>query len=364
MRNLNCLTLSLTLATLTTCAIAQVSVPAPKAPGHKSEAPITAPVSTAGPLDLEVVVSAKDGKPIAGLQQQDFTVYLDKKPQPITSFRAVEATAAAAAPIETLLLIDTVNTRFTNIAYERGEIDRFLKRNNGKLPQPIRLVILSDTSVQITPQATRDGNQLAAFLDKSDIGLRDIGRDAGFYGWTEQFNLSASALESLAAAEQARPGRKLLIWISPGWPLLSGPEVELTSKDEKNLFTTLVALSASLRKARITLSSVDPLGTADDISYRTMFYQEFEKGVPSAEKMQIGNLALQVLALQSGGRVLNSSNDVASEIAAAASDAEAFYTIKIVSPPATHPNEYRDISVKVDKPGLTARTRTGYYAQP
>ncbi|MHB1701470.1 MAG: VWA domain-containing protein [Acidobacteriaceae bacterium] len=362
MRNLNRLTFTLALATLTTCAMAQVSVPKP--PSSKPAVPITAPVSTAGPLDLEVVVSAKDGKPIAGLQQQDFTVYLDKKPQPISSFRAVEATAAAAAPIETLLLIDTVNTRFTNIAYEREQIDRFLRRNNGKLPQPIRLVILSDTSVLVTPQASRDGNGLADFLDKADIGLRDIGRETGFYGWVEEFNLSALALERLSAAEQTVPGRKLLIWISPGWPLLSGPEVELTSKDENNLFTTLVALSASLRKARITLSSVDPLGTADDISYRTMFYQEFEKGVPSAKKMQIGNLALQILALHSGGRVLNSSNDVASEIATAASDAEAFYTIKIVSPPATHPNEYRDISVKVDKPGLTARTRTGYYAQP
>ncbi len=389
MRNPRTLLCTLALAALANVATAQVSVPAPKTAGSQSsgsqtpgsQSPgsqssdsqtpvskppvsITAPVSTAGPLDLEVVVSAKNGKPIAGLQQQDFTVYLDKKPQPIIGFHAVEATAPGSAPIETLLLIDTVNTRFSNIAYERGEIDRFLRRNNGKLPQPIRLVILSDTSVLITPQATRDGNKLAAFLDKSDIGLRDIGRDAGFYGWTEEFNVSASALERLAAAEQTRPGRKLLIWISPGWPLLSGPEVELTSKDEKELFTSLVALSASLRKARITLSSVDPLGTADDISYRTMFYEEFTKGVTSASKMQIGNLALQVLALQSGGRVLNSNNDVASEIAAAASDAEAFYTIKINSPPAEHPNQYRDISVKVDKPGLTARTRTGYYAQP
>jgi hypothetical protein len=30
---------------------------------------------------------------------------------------------------------------------------------------------------------------------------------------------------------------------------------------------------------------------------------------------------------------------------------------------AVRPNEYRAISVSVDKPGLKARTRTGYYAQ-
>ncbi|TCK75838.1 VWA domain-containing protein [Acidipila rosea] len=348
-----------TLSVSATLATAQVAAAAPK-----SSVPITAPVSTAGTLDLDVVVSGHNGKPISGLQQQDFTVYMDKKQQPITSFRAVEATATSAAPIETILLIDTVNTRFSNVAYERQQVDQFLKRNNGKLSQPITLVILGDKGIQITPQASRDGNQLAAFLDKAEIAIRDIGREAGFYGWTEEFQLSASGLERLAAYEQTRPGRKLLIWISPGWPLLSGPEVELSYKDQEGLFASLVGLSASLRKARITLSSVDPLGTADGVSYRTTFYEEFTKGVPSAKKMQIGNLALQVLALQSGGRVLNSNNDVAGEIATAASDADAFYILKINSPAAEHPNDYRDISVKVDKPGLTARTRTGYYAQP
>ena len=347
-----------TVFTLATLATAQVTVPAPKPEVSR------APVSTAGTLDLDVVVSARDGKPIAGLKQQDFTVYLDGKPQPITSFRAAEATATASAPIETILLIDTVNTRFSNVAYERSQIDRFLKQNNGKLSQPITLVILSDTGTQIMPQPSRDGNQLAAFLDKAAIGLRDIRSSTGFYGWVEQFQLSASALERLSAYEQTRPGRKLLIWISPGWPLLSGPEVQLSRKDQQSLFANLVALSSSLRKARITLSSVDPLGTLDDVSYRTFFYQQFTKGVPSASKMQVGNLALQVLALQSGGRVLNSSNDVTGQIATAASDADAFYNIKVDSPPTEEPNSYRTISVQVDKPGLTARTATGYYAQP
>ena len=114
----------------------------------------------------------------------------------------------------------------------------------------------------------------------------------------------------------------------------------------------------------MTLSSVDPLGNSDSLGYRTLFYESFTKPVITPDKMQIGDLALQVLALQSGGRVLNSNNDVAGEIATAASDADAFYVVRIASAPAEHPNEFRSISVKVDKPGLTARTRTGYYAQP
>jgi VWFA-related protein len=344
--------------TIATIAGAQVTVPIPK-----PVSPPEATSSTKGPLDLDVVVSGHDGKAVAGLQQQDFSVYLDKEPQPITGFRAVAASSADAAPVQIILLVDTVNTRFSNVAYERQQIDRFLKQNEGKLSQPITLVILSDTSVQIS-QPSQDGNQLAGVLDKAATAIREVRRNTGFYGWTEQFQISASALQRLAAFEQTRPGRKLLIWISPGWPLLSGPEVQLSGKDQQNLFNTLVSLSASLRQARITLSSVDPLGTEDAISYQTDFYQEFTKGVTSARNMQIGNLALQVLALQSGGRVLNASNDVTAQIALAASDAACFYTLKINSPPSERPNEYRAISVSVDKPGLKARTRTGYYAQP
>ena len=347
----------LAIAIIPTLAGGQASVPAPK-----PAAPIEATTSTAGPLNLDVVVSGHDGKPIAGLQQQDFSVYLDKEPQPIVDFHAVAATSSTET-VQTILLVDTVNTRFSNVAYERQEIDRFLKQNNGKLSQPITLVILSDTNTQIS-QPSQDGNQLASVLDKAAIGIREVRRDTRFYGWTEQFQISASALERLAAFEETHPGRKLLIWISPGWPLLSGPEVELSNKDQENLFNNLVALTATLRRARITLSSVDPLGTQDAISYQTDFYQEFTKGVPSAKKMQIGNLALQVLALQSGGRVLNASNDVTAQIALAASDATAFYTLTVKSPPSERPNEYRAISVHVDKPGLTARTRTVYYAQP
>ena len=70
------------------------------------------------------------------------------------------------------------------------------------------------------------------------------------------------------------------------------------------------------------------------------------------------------LAVQSGGRVLNSSNDITAEIAKCTADAEAFYVLSFEAAHADHANEYHAIDVKVDKPGTKARTRTGYYAQP
>jgi hypothetical protein len=55
----------------------------------------------------------------------------------------------------------------------------------------------------------------------------------------------------MATYEAAQPGRKLMIWFSPGWPMLSGPHVELTDKSERQLFDSVV--SDKLRLARLTL---------------------------------------------------------------------------------------------------------------
>jgi VWFA-related protein len=339
-------------------------------PQQVADAP-AAPPASATPNDLislDVVVTAKNGKPIAGLRQQDFAVSLDKKPQPIASFQAVEASSTPTLSpddVEVILLIDTVNTRFINVATERQEIDKYLRQNDGKLPRPMSLLLLTDDGVQIEPTPTSDGNQLSAFLDKAEIGLRTIGRAAGFYGASDRFGISLKSLKQITTYEATRPGRKLIVWVSPGWPLLSGPEVDLTNKDQQHLFANLVDITDSLARARITLSNVDPLGMDDADTYRTIYYKEFLKGIAKPSDIQIGNLALQVLATQTGGRVLNSNNDVAQEISTAVSDAEAFYVLKLQPTAAEHPNQYRSLAVTlVDKPGLTARTRNGYYAQP
>jgi hypothetical protein len=43
---------------------------------------------------------------------------------------------------------------------------------------------------------------------------------------------------------------------------------------------------------------------------------------------------------------------------------EPWYEISFVAAGADYPNDYHHIEIKVDKPGLMARTRDGYYAQP
>jgi VWFA-related protein len=316
-------------------------------------------------ITLDVVVTDKSGKPVGGLQQQDFKLLDNKQPQKILSFDAIQGGAATAdPPVEVVLLVDEVNTKFTNVSFEREQIEKFLKRDGGKLPRPVSLAVLSDSGVALGNLTTEDGNALAAQLDQNKAGLRSITRSEGIYGADDRLGASLKALEQVADFESPRPGRKLVIWISPGWPLLTGPNIELTDKDQQRIFGNIVALSDSLRHARITLYSIDPLGTNDAGGYRTTYYEEFVKGVKKARQVQLGDLALQVIATQTGGRVLNSNNDVTSEIATCIADANAFYVLTFEALAGDGPNEYHSLEIKLDKPGLKALTRTGYYAQP
>jgi VWFA-related protein len=318
--------------------------------------PASAPTSR---IDLDVVVTPKSGPAVAGLQQQDFTIFDNKSPQRIASF---QARSSSQDPVHVILMIDAVNTAYQTIAYERGQIDKFLRANGGRLAQPMTLAFFTDRGTQLEEGFSTDGNGLSESFDHYDIGLRDIRRSSQ-YEANDRFQLSMTALRELLEQAAQLPGRKMIFWVSPGWPILSGPRIDLTYKQQNQIFSSVVGLSTQLRQARITLYSVDPLGTNEGVG-RTLYYQDFLKGVSKLSQVNVGDLSLQVLAVQSGGLALASSNDVVSLLEKCMADADAYYELSFVPAPADHRDEYHNLLVQVTKAGLTARTRTGYYAQP
>src|SRR5271170_4633094 len=81
-------------------------------------------------IALDLVVTDKSGKPIPGLQQQDFALLDNKQPAKILSFEAIQGGAATAdSPVEVILLVDEVNSSFSAVSRSREEIEKFLKRN-------------------------------------------------------------------------------------------------------------------------------------------------------------------------------------------------------------------------------------------
>jgi VWFA-related protein len=309
-------------------------------------------------IDIDVVVTAKSGPPVANLQQQDFSILDNKIPQPITSFRAY---SGSQAPVQVILVVDAVNAPYERIAYEREEIDKFLHATGGRLAHPTKLAFFTDDGMQLQQDFATDGNELSGSLDHYAVGLRNIRRSSQFQA-SDRFQLSLNGLRSLIGSVANRPGRKMILWVSPGWPLLSGPGVYLDSKQQDEIFATIVDLSTKMRQAQVTLYSVDPIGAAEGVG-RTFYYESFIKGVNKPGHVAVGNLSLQVLATQSGGLVLTGNNNLTGLLEQCVSDSEAYYEVSFSPAPSEHGDEYHHLAVQVAKPGLTARTRDGYYAR-
>jgi VWFA-related protein len=322
----------------------------------------TSPPAQAGDakIHLDVVVAPKSGPPVADLQQQDFTLLDNKMPQAIASFQAVNG---RQAPIEIVLVIDAINAPYEKISYERDQIDKFLRSEEGRLAHPVALAIFTDLGTQIVGDFSLDGNALSAALDRQVVALRDLRRSAGFWGATERWQLSLQAMSQLVAKVTPHPGRKIVLCVSPGWPLLSGPGIQIDSKLRNQIFTDIVNFSTQMRRGRVTLYSIDPLGAGESV-WHASYYQEFVKGVRKPGDVQVGDLGLPVLALQSGGLVFESTNDITAAIERCLADTAPYYEISFAPAPADGPDEYHQLEVKIARPGLTARTRQGYYAQP
>ncbi len=313
-----------------------------------------------GQITLDVTVTDSSGQPVSGLTEGDFTVLDNHQAAKIVSFRAVYG--PTTDPAQVILLIDEVNNSFQSVATERDQIVKYLGRNGGHLPVPISIALFSDSGVKID-QPTQDGSVLIAELEKMPIPIHTINSAMGGNGTVERYQLSLATLSHMLTYTGQKPGRKLLLWLGPGWPMMSGAHYGSTDGDKHRNWDSIVTFSKDLRQSRTTLYSVDSLSSESSLAH-SVYYQNFLKPVTSAKDTDSGNLGLPVLAVQSGGRVLNGSNDLASEIASCVADAGAYYTIAIQVSPSEAVNDYHPLEVNVGKSGLTARANTGYYNQP
>ena len=320
-----------------------------------------APAPGGRTISLVVMVTDKSGRPVPGLTASDFTLLDNNQPSKIVAFHAYDGSAQEPdPPTEAIILFDAVNVGFLEVSYARQQVENFLRQNGGHLVAPTAIYWLTDDGVQPQSEPTRDGNALAAQLEASDSRLRTINRSSGAYGAIELFELSTKMLYTVAENEAKKPGRKLLIWASAGWPMLDSVAIDFPRKTQEALFQQIIAVSEVMREGHISLYSISQ-GTSGPGTFR---YQSYLKGVKKVNQAAPPDLSLKVIAVQSGGLALPPTNDLTSAVATCMQDATVFYTLTFEPQPADGPNEYRDLRVKLDKPGLTARTNTGYYAQP
>jgi len=312
---------------------------------------------TSRDIHLDVAIDSKSGLPPARLTQQDFTVLDNKAPRPITSFKIM---TSAEDPVSVIVIVDAVNIPYPVLAWSRQGVEKFLKANEGQVPYPTAVAVLTDQGIQIEDKLSTDGNALSDSLERHTIGLREITRDSQ-WGALDRMQICLKAFDQLVAFAPSLPGRKIVLWISPGWPLISGAQIEISARQEQEIFNQVVDYSTRLRQTDLTLYDINPIGASESLQEASE-YQSYLKGVSKPYQAQFGDLSLQVLAIQSGGLAIEGNSDVAGTIQKILADAQSWYRIAFDPVPADKPNDYHHIEIKVDRPGFTARTRDGYYS--
>lgn len=339
-----------------------------------------------GLIHLDVEVTDRDKNPVPGLQAKDFTVVDNGQAEKIVSFHA------CGEETSVMLMLDLRQLPSALASQERKSVETFLRKNGGHLAQPLTIFMLTDAGLWRVEAPSSDGNALAESIERNRLTIMpvDLSRQFG-QNWASKgpkvMELPAeAALKALAAigvAENRQAGRKLLIWVGPGWGIGSGnnpEEMVKTDRDKQSLFDRIVWFSTLLRQAHITLDTL----SAGEVAIELNGFSTVAAGPAPAEfpwnalhpilsPRQLGlvppgsgvlNLNRKVLALESGGRVMPVGGDLVHQLEDCTRDAGDFYSLSFNPAPAQHFDEYHSLEVHVSQAGLTARTDTFYYDQP
>jgi VWFA-related protein len=325
---------------------------------QKPLAPLSAtdPVVQKGLFSIDLVVADSAGNPVTDLVPWDFTL-LDKGQR--AKIRTLQNSREASEPApELIFVLDAIKLSSQQLTQTESAIVHFLQRNDGLLEEPCFLYRLTRDGLFSSSMPTRDGNLLAKEVEQHKsprMVWRSVRNDGpnllrAWVGGSQPNTLSLRALGSIAIDQREIPGRKVVVWISPGWPVNSG-EIGFDEATE---------LSTRLQEARIMLDNVNVWPNPD----QSFNYHDYIEAPRSQKDMQPAKLALQVIATHTGGLVLDSSGDLDRDIERCVEEVRSFYTLTFNPPQAYQMDEFHDLRVQVDRPVLTVRVPTGYYNEP
>jgi Ca-activated chloride channel family protein len=269
-------------------------------------------------IAMNVTVTDASRGYVTDLDQQDFHVFEDGRPQQVAFFQK------SSLPLALALLIDTSASMELNLAVAQEAAVGFVRALG---PADVASVIDFDTRVQVRQDFTSDRAALESAIRHTAAG-----------GSTALYNAVYIALKELNKAIRDEPlaesRRRAIVILSDG---------EDTS--------SLVGFDEVLDLAARSDTAIYAIG---------LLGQE----TPTIRKSQDAQFVLRRLAQQTGGRAFFASDakelsSVYSEIKAELSNQ---YFLAYESTNARRDGQFRRIAVRVERSGVVARARPGYYA--
>jgi VWFA-related protein len=358
---------------------------------------------------VNVIAQDGNGRPVTDLTKDDFTVLDESTTQKIAFFTPLTGPPApsvstAVAPAAnrvfsnrleaqpgistsvTVILFDAVNTDFNDMSYAEAQVLKFARQAQPEdqvalyLLTPSKLYILHDftgdsaTLVRVLGGAkknsdTSDPEVVAANAanKRMNKALSDAFAESNRYykGWTvSKAGVTSEAMKFIAKRVSTIPGRKNLVWVSSGFPLYFGygSEIGNVGSGGRRDFSGLLSDTAkALNNANVSVYPVDARGLiAEDVL--SMVNGNNRTGMTAAAPDDRPFETMNTIAAGTGGRAFYNGNDIAASIRHAINDSRESYAIGYYPDHNKWDGSFRQITVKVNRPGITLRYRGGYFA--
>jgi VWFA-related protein len=361
-------------------------------------------------VQVDAVVTDSKGNQITNLTADDFLLLQDGKPQKITHFSYISTAAPTPAPVATprvapvkgapappplklrpdqirrtvAMVVDDLGLSFESMAQIRSALKKFVDQQ--MQPGDLVAIIRTGAGMGALQQFTSDKNQLYAAIERvkyNPMGRGGVGAFApiggeaggGASGFRDEYFTRGTigALNFVIAGLKEMPGRKAVVLLSDS--------IRLFNEQGLNdiILEQMRQLTDAANRASVVIYGIDARGlpalslTAEDN--------------PKGRKMLTGpGLAriqnqrheeyfrsqdgLNYLAQETGGLFVHDTNDIAGGMRKVLDDQRGYYLLGYTPDDATFQQlkdkkrQYHKLSVKLKRPGLSIRSRTGFFGIP
>jgi VWFA-related protein len=369
---------------------------------------------------VDVVVTGRDGNPIAGLDKADFTVLEDGKVQALQSFEPhvpVKETAAipdlqlpageftnfpkqAANSAVNIVLFDILNTPTDDQMFARQQMIEFLKTlPRGQrvalftLGYDLRMIAGFTTSTDdLIAEANKVKPGVSALLDtEQDMAAEDhmnsvltsgmpSGAGGGSVGMAQAMNDFTSetrlvrtdirtektfeSLGALARALSGYTGRKNLLWLSEGFPAAVLSRKANYEPDARNYLATFQKYSGLLEASQISVYPIDVRGLKNTSLPPIGGSAEYDDPQRQADAAGGAQLMMRDVAGQTGGRAFYNGNNLKGAMRRSIEHGSTYYTLTYSPQNKKWNGNFRHIEVKLARPDAKLDYRRGYYGVP
>ena len=344
-------------------------------------------------IQIDAVVTDEAGNPVRGLTEEDFEITERGKPQPITTFEAVDI------PIETqepdladadvvtnegdgriyLIVIDSI--RADNAAYAKRELRKFFDRHFG--PGDSAAIMFLDRAHSTAGQDfTSNRRLLIKGLDSfTGYSAEDVGHEKVEPDSASPFSFgsdsSGSGLMARNRMERLKDLTEFLIKI-PGHRkamLLVSEAIGFDSSDFKDYAGTSMTPAAQAAHAALTAATrgniaiypihpagVNPESPDTGATGEPPTASQRDAVQDARLKLQSATLELRTLAAATGGFAHINSNNFDAAFSRLVQEQSVYYMLAFNSSQDRDDGRYVPVSVRVKRPGLKVLAREGYVA--